>query len=249
MKAAAANLEFEKAAALRDRIKRLREPRSRAGREPAAERGRGCSRRGLKDARPRGAGVRAPARPGRPRPRHAAVLPARHHRAVRRDRHRLADGRAADRACSPGMVLALQSGITLDQFGARSMVGRLVSASMVKELGPVLTGADGDGPRRLGHRRRARIDGGDRSDRRAARARHRSGPQARRAARARRHPHGAGADRHLATPSAWSAAGSSRVLQLQVASQRLLEQRRRRASTSRTSGWGSSSRSSSASRS
>jgi phospholipid/cholesterol/gamma-HCH transport system permease protein len=39
-----------------------------------------------------------------------------------------------------GMVLALQSGLTLDQFGARSMVGRLVSASMVKELGPVLTG-------------------------------------------------------------------------------------------------------------
>lgn len=38
-----------------------------------------------------------------------------------------------------GMVLALQSGMTLDLFGARSMVGRLVSASMVKELGPVLT--------------------------------------------------------------------------------------------------------------
>ena len=38
-----------------------------------------------------------------------------------------------------GMVLALQSGMTLAQFGARSMVGRLVSASMVKELGPVLT--------------------------------------------------------------------------------------------------------------
>src|SRR5688572_23384642 len=38
-----------------------------------------------------------------------------------------------------GMVLALQSGITLDQFGARAMVGRLVSATMVKELGPVLT--------------------------------------------------------------------------------------------------------------
>ena len=38
-----------------------------------------------------------------------------------------------------GMVLALQSGITLDKFGARSMVGQLVSASMVKELGPVLT--------------------------------------------------------------------------------------------------------------
>ena len=38
-----------------------------------------------------------------------------------------------------GMVLALQSGITLDQFGARAMTGRLVSATMVKELGPVLT--------------------------------------------------------------------------------------------------------------
>lgn len=38
-----------------------------------------------------------------------------------------------------GMVLALQSGMTLDQFGGREVVGRLVSASMVKELGPVLT--------------------------------------------------------------------------------------------------------------
>ncbi len=39
-----------------------------------------------------------------------------------------------------GMVLALQSGFTLDQFGARSMVGRLVSATIIKELAPVLTG-------------------------------------------------------------------------------------------------------------
>ena len=38
-----------------------------------------------------------------------------------------------------GAVLALQSGFTLDTFGARTAVGRLVSASMVKELGPVLT--------------------------------------------------------------------------------------------------------------
>src|SRR5512132_4380515 len=38
-----------------------------------------------------------------------------------------------------GAVLALQSGQTLDQFGARPVVGRLVSASMIKELGPVLT--------------------------------------------------------------------------------------------------------------
>jgi len=39
-----------------------------------------------------------------------------------------------------GAVLALNTGITLDQFGARDVVGRLISASMVKELGPVLTG-------------------------------------------------------------------------------------------------------------
>ena len=39
-----------------------------------------------------------------------------------------------------GMVLALQSGRRSTMFGARSMVGRLVSASIVKELGPVLTG-------------------------------------------------------------------------------------------------------------
>jgi phospholipid/cholesterol/gamma-HCH transport system permease protein len=38
-----------------------------------------------------------------------------------------------------GAVLALQSGVTLDQFGARSEVGRLIGASMLKELGPVLT--------------------------------------------------------------------------------------------------------------
>ena len=39
-----------------------------------------------------------------------------------------------------GAVLALQTGVTLDQFGARPFVGSLVSASMIKELGPVLTG-------------------------------------------------------------------------------------------------------------
>ena len=38
-----------------------------------------------------------------------------------------------------GAVLALQTGFTLDQFGARPFVGRLVAASMIKELGPVLT--------------------------------------------------------------------------------------------------------------
>ena len=38
-----------------------------------------------------------------------------------------------------GMVLALQSSATLDVFGARNYVGRLVCVSMVRELGPVLT--------------------------------------------------------------------------------------------------------------
>jgi phospholipid/cholesterol/gamma-HCH transport system permease protein len=38
-----------------------------------------------------------------------------------------------------GMAMASQTGITLDQFGARPVVGRLVSATIIKELGPVLT--------------------------------------------------------------------------------------------------------------
>jgi phospholipid/cholesterol/gamma-HCH transport system permease protein len=38
-----------------------------------------------------------------------------------------------------GAALTAQSGLTLDMYGARSVVGRLVSASMIKELGPVLT--------------------------------------------------------------------------------------------------------------
>jgi phospholipid/cholesterol/gamma-HCH transport system permease protein len=39
-----------------------------------------------------------------------------------------------------GCVLALESATTLKQFGAIGMTGRLVALSMVKELGPVLTG-------------------------------------------------------------------------------------------------------------
>lgn len=39
-----------------------------------------------------------------------------------------------------GMVLALQSSVELAAFGATAYVGRLVSASAVRELGPVLTG-------------------------------------------------------------------------------------------------------------
>lgn len=39
-----------------------------------------------------------------------------------------------------GCVLALQSATSLQQFGAINMTGNLVALSMVKELGPVLTG-------------------------------------------------------------------------------------------------------------
>ena len=39
-----------------------------------------------------------------------------------------------------GCVLALQSATSLKEFGAITMTGRLVTLSMVKELGPVLTG-------------------------------------------------------------------------------------------------------------
>ncbi len=39
-----------------------------------------------------------------------------------------------------GMVLALQASVQLAAFGATAYVGRLVSASAVRELGPVLTG-------------------------------------------------------------------------------------------------------------
>ena len=39
-----------------------------------------------------------------------------------------------------GCVLALQAAVSLKEFGAVGMTGRLVTLSMVKELGPVLTG-------------------------------------------------------------------------------------------------------------
>ena len=39
-----------------------------------------------------------------------------------------------------GAVLALQSANTLQRFGSLSLIGQLVSLSMVRELGPVLTG-------------------------------------------------------------------------------------------------------------
>lgn len=39
-----------------------------------------------------------------------------------------------------GMVLALQSSVQLEQFGATMYIGRLVTGSMIRELGPVLAG-------------------------------------------------------------------------------------------------------------
>ena len=39
-----------------------------------------------------------------------------------------------------GMVLALQAAVQLQTFGATMYIGRLVSASMIRELGPVLAG-------------------------------------------------------------------------------------------------------------
>ena len=94
-----------------------------------------------------------------------------------------------------GAVLALQTGMTLDQFGARPFVGRLVSASMIKELGPVLTGLMLAG--RVGSGIAAELGSMVVTDQiNALRALgHRPGPQAGRAARAGRDVHGARADR------------------------------------------------------
>src|SRR4249919_2431360 len=44
-----------------------------------------------------------------------------------------------------GMVLALQSSVQLKTFGATMYIGNLVSASMIRELGPVLAGLMVDG--------------------------------------------------------------------------------------------------------
>ena len=108
-----------------------------------------------------------------------------------------------------GMVLALQSGLTLDQFGARSMVGRLVSASMVKELGPVLTGLMVAG--RVGSGIAAELGSMMVTEQIAALRALGTDPIRKlvRAAHAGRPGHGAAADASSPAASAWSAAGSS----------------------------------------
>ena len=117
-----------------------------------------------------------------------------------------------------GMVLALQSGLTLDQFGARSMVGRLVSASMVKELGPVLTALMVTG--RVGSGIAAELGSMMVTDQIAAlRALGTDpDPQAGAAAHPRRPDHGAAPDRACQSASACSGAWLITVTQLKVAS-------------------------------
>ena len=44
-----------------------------------------------------------------------------------------------------GCVLALQSAATLSEFGASALTGRFVALTMIRELGPVLTGVMGSG--------------------------------------------------------------------------------------------------------
>src|SRR5262249_14419594 len=137
MKTAAANLEFEKAGQLRDRVKQLK----RRGVGPAR------GRRWLAELRQSWAKeavlevqeyVQLLAAVGR-----ATFTPPIYFRDIVEQFESIGVGSLTVVLLAglfTGMVLALNSGITLDQFGARSMVGRLISASMVKELGPVLTG-------------------------------------------------------------------------------------------------------------
>ena len=65
---------------------------------------------------------------------------------------------------STGGVLALQSAATFLGFGAAAVTGRFVSTTMIRELGPVLTGIMVSGPQRLFHGQRTGIDGGHRAD-------------------------------------------------------------------------------------
>ena len=183
MKAAAANLEFEKAASLRDRIKQLQEPRAGSGSGAGA------------DVAPKLHGMDQGGRSSKCRSTSGSSASVGRAAWSRRPIYYRDIVEQFDSIGIGSLTVVLldravhrhgagaQFGFTLDQFGARSMVGRLVSASMVRELGPVLTGLMVAG--RVGSGIAAELGSmiGDRSDRRAARARHRSGAQAGRAAR------------------------------------------------------------------
>ena len=137
MKAAAANLEFEKAAGLRDRIKQLR------SRELGLVEGGAVVASGVIDFT-KAALLEVQEYVGMIKQvLRGLVTPPFYFRDIVEQFESIGVGSLTVVLLTgmfTGMVLALQSGFTLDQFGARSMVGRLVSASMVKELGPVLTG-------------------------------------------------------------------------------------------------------------
>ena len=63
-----------------------------------------------------------------------------------------------------GGVLALQSAATLSAFGATAVTGQFVSLTMIRELGPVLTGVMVSGRNAVFHGQRARLHGGHRAD-------------------------------------------------------------------------------------
>ena len=137
MRAAAANLEFERAAALRDRLKRLRSPawpRRRAERLMLRSRLEPLKKPVLEvqEYLPLLGQI------GR-----GLVTPPIYVRDIIEQFDAIGLGSltvvAAHRAVHRAWCSRCRSGLTLDQFGARPMVGRIVSASMVKELGPVLT--------------------------------------------------------------------------------------------------------------
>ncbi len=62
-----------------------------------------------------------------------------------------------------GMVLGLQGYDTLERYGSSSALGVLVALSLVRELGPVVSGLSVRQPRRLRHHRGNRADEGDRA--------------------------------------------------------------------------------------
>ena len=63
-----------------------------------------------------------------------------------------------------GIVLALNTSKTLESFGSLSMTGRLVSFSMVRELGPGAYQPDGDGAQRFRHGQRTWLHESDGTD-------------------------------------------------------------------------------------
>ena len=135
-------------------------------------------------------GVRPLGRLLLPRARVPPVLLPGSDRAVRSHRCRLADGRHAG-----GYVYRDGAGAAV-RFHPRP-VRRAVHGWPSRQrlhhqgTGTCAHGSDGRGAGRVRHRRRTRLDDGDRPDRRAARARDRSHPEARRPADPRRHRHGA----------------------------------------------------------